>query len=179
MSTALALVRHGQTAWNEAGRLQGSSDIPLDATGREQAAKGGAELAGRRWDVLVSSPLDRAVESAQIIGHRIGLEPVKSIAGLRERDYGPLEGQYLYGLSEPEYNRLHAGAEPEDEVAERGLEALRHVLDDYPEQRIIVVAHGTLIRLTMSALLGQPHPRLANCEVVDVEPELLLNPQAA
>jgi uncharacterized phosphatase len=179
MSTALALVRHGQTAWNEAGRLQGSTDIPLDATGREQAAAGGAELAGRQWDVLVSSPLGRAVETAQIIGGRIGLEPAKSVAELRERDYGPLEGQYLEGLSEPEYNRLHAGAEPEDEVAERGLKALCRLFEEYPGQRIIVVAHGTLIRLTMSALLGQPHPRLANCEVVDVEPEMLLNLQAA
>ncbi|HET8794775.1 MAG TPA: histidine phosphatase family protein [Arthrobacter sp.] len=179
MSTALALVRHGQTAWNEAGRLQGSTDIPLDATGREQAAAGGAELAGRPWDVIVSSPLGRAVETAQIIGGRIGLEPAKSIPELRERDYGPLEGQLLEGLSEPEYNRLYAGAEPEDEVAERGLKALCGLFEEYPEQRIIVVAHGTLIRLTMSALLGQPHPRLANCEVVDVEPEMLLNLQAA
>lgn len=179
MSAALVLVRHGQTAWNEAGRLQGSTDIPLDAWGREQAAVGGAELADRQWDVLVSSPLVRAVETAQIIGHRIGLEPAKSIAELRERDYGELEGQYLDGLSEPEYNRLHAGAEPEDEVAERGLKALCKLFAEYPEQRIVVVAHGTLIRLTMSALLGQPHPRLANCEVVDVEPEMLLNLQAA
>ncbi|WP_026819674.1 histidine phosphatase family protein [Arthrobacter castelli] len=179
MSTALALVRHGQTAWNEEGRLQGSADIPLDATGREQAAAGGAELAGRQWDVLVSSPLGRAVETAHIFGQRIGLEPATPMAGLRERNYGPLEGQPLKGLSEPEYNRLHAGAEPEDEVAERGLAALRDVLEEYPGQRIVVVAHGTLIRLTMSALLGQPHPRLANCEVVDVEPEMLLNLQAA
>ena len=71
--TLLYLVRHGQTDWNLQRRIQGSTDIALNDTGRAQAARAGQLLARRHWDVLASSPLSRAYETAEIIGGYIAL----------------------------------------------------------------------------------------------------------
>jgi probable phosphoglycerate mutase len=170
---ALVLVRHGETDWNAAGRLQGRTDIELNDVGRAQAREAGAALAGGGWDLLVSSPLQRAVETARIIGATAGLELELTLPGLLERDYGHSEGEYLNGLSEPEMTRIFGAAEAEDTVAERGIAALRGLVREHPGRRIIAVAHGTLIRLTMSALQGRAHPRVPNAQAVPVELDLL------
>jgi len=170
---ALVLIRHGETDWNAAGRLQGRTDVPLNDVGRAQARQAGAALAGGGWDLLVSSPLQRAVETATLIGAAAGLELALTLPGLLERNYGRSEGEYLNGLSEPEMTRIFGVAEAEDAVAERGAAALRRLVDEHPGRRIIAVAHGTLIRLTMSALLGRQHPRVPNAQAVPVDLELL------
>lgn len=173
MSVALVLVRHGQTDWNAAGRLQGRSDIELNTEGRAQAQAAGAALASEPWDVLVSSPLARAAETAKIIGEAIGVRPGFPVENLLERDYRAAEGQYLNGLTEPEFTHFFTGAESEAEVAARGMAALSALLHEHPGRRIIAVAHGTLIRLTMSTLLGRPHRRVLNGEVVAIDPVLV------
>ena len=70
MTGRLVVVRHGQTDWNKAGRMQGSSDIPLNDRGREQAHEAGRALAEQNefWNYLGASPLSRAQETARIIG---------------------------------------------------------------------------------------------------------------
>lgn len=65
--TTFALVRHGQTDWNAQRRLQGSTDIPLNDVGRGQARAAVAVLSGYEWDAIVSSPLSRAAETADLI----------------------------------------------------------------------------------------------------------------
>ena len=62
--TLLYLVRHGETDWNRTHRIQGSTDIPLNDTGRAQARRAGRLLAKRSWDGIYSSPLSRAFETA-------------------------------------------------------------------------------------------------------------------
>lgn len=173
MSTRLVLVRHGQTDWNAEGRLQGRSDIPLNGVGRAQARDAAGMLAGGPWDLLVSSPLVRATETADLIGAGLGLQRSQTVEGLLERDYGSAEGSLMHGLSEPEATRLLGAAETEEEVAQRGLVTLRDLLETYPDRAIIAVTHGTYMRLTLSALLGRPHPRISNGEAVEVELELL------
>ncbi|NQD41453.1 histidine phosphatase family protein, partial [Glutamicibacter halophytocola] len=88
----LGFVRHGQTQWNLEGRLQGSSDIPLNDTGRSQAREAVKVLGAGGWDVIVSSPLSRARETAQIIAEGLGLELGPSYDLLIERDYAQGEG---------------------------------------------------------------------------------------
>ncbi|NKX51472.1 histidine phosphatase family protein [Arthrobacter deserti] len=170
---ALVLIRHGETDWNAAGRLQGRTDIPLNEVGRAQAREAGAALAGGGGNMLVASPLQRAAETATIIGAKSGLRLELKLPELLERDYGQSEGEYLNGLSEPEMTRIFGAAESEDAVAARGVAALRRLVRDHPGRRIVAVAHGTLIRLTMSALLGRPHPRVPNAHAVPVDLELL------
>ena len=87
-----AFIRHGQTEWNRELRLQGSSDIPLNDTGREQAREAVGVLSGTRWDAVVSSPLSRARETAQIIADGLGITLGESYDELVERHYGDGEG---------------------------------------------------------------------------------------
>lgn len=91
---AFYVLRHGQTDWNAQLRLQGSTDIPLNATGREQAARAADILAGQGITRIVSSPLSRALETAQIVGARLGLA-VETDARLIERHFGLFEGMTI------------------------------------------------------------------------------------
>ena len=88
----LVLVRHGETDWNQERRLQGRTDNPLNGVGRAQARKAGRLLAAEPWDVVVSSPLLRAVQTAHLIADAAGLQPAGTIPELVERDYGSAEG---------------------------------------------------------------------------------------
>ena len=170
----LVLVRHGETDWNQERRLQGRTDNPLNGVGRAQARTAGLLLAADPWSVVVSSPLLRAVQTAHIIADVAGLQPAGTIPELIERDYGPAEGLHLNGLAEPQMTAALGIGEPEQAVAHRGLAALRSLAAQFPGQRIIAVAHGTLIRLTLAQLTGQRYPRVLNGEMVEVPLAALL-----
>lgn len=90
--TTICLVRHGETDWNACGRLQGKTDIPLNDKGRTQANQCGMYLAKSDWDVIISSPLKRAVETAEIISSYIVQPTILTMVEFIERDYGDAEG---------------------------------------------------------------------------------------
>ena len=92
--TRIIFLRHGQTDWNKANLMQGITDIPLNDTGREQARTTGKKLAdmGLEFTVLVSSPLSRAYETAQLVGEHFDLQVHKTYPELVERAYGAGEG---------------------------------------------------------------------------------------
>lgn len=94
MANLFFVLRHGQTDWNLQARLQGSTDIPLNDTGREQARRAAALLDGRGLTRIVSSPLSRALETARIVGAALGLEPVIDDR-LIERHFGLFEGMTI------------------------------------------------------------------------------------
>ena len=165
----LSLIRHGQTDWNAADRMQGTSDIPLNDTGRQQARDAVALLADFDWDVIVSSPLERARETAEIIADGLGLELGRSYDLLIERHYG--EGE---GLTKPEIEERWngdscPGLEGLDSVVERGIASLEQIADDYPGKRVIVVCHGTIIRYTLSQLAGREFDHIVNGSISNVE----------
>lgn len=149
----LYLVRHGETDWNRARRIQGSTDIPLNDTGRAQAAMTGALLARRRWDAIYASLLSRAFETASIIADEIGLPVPTTISAIVERHYGEAEG-----LSDTELTRRFPGDTPvpgrEDrgEVVDRVLPALLELAQAHPHEAIVVVSHGGVIRSILNAV---------------------------
>lgn len=102
--TNFFLIRHGETDWNLAGRIQGATDIPLNETGRAQANVTGRSMLGRTWDLVVASPLSRAMETASIIAEVNGLPAPIPLAGLVERNYGEAEG-----LTGPELEAIYPG----------------------------------------------------------------------
>jgi probable phosphoglycerate mutase len=155
--TTLALVRHGQTDWNAQRRLQGSTDIPLNDVGRGQARDAVAVLQDYQWDAVVSSPLSRAAETANLIAAGLGLSVDRRVPELAERSFGPAEGLQ----AGPELEALRTpdggfrGAESEDAAASRGLAALEALAEEFRGRRVLVVAHGTLLRVSLGLAIGR------------------------
>ncbi|MET4134822.1 putative phosphatase [Pseudarthrobacter sp. PvP090] len=154
--TTFALVRHGQTDWNAQRRLQGSTDIPLNDVGRGQARDAVAVLSGYAWDAIVSSPLSRAAETADLLAAGLGLGPARRVPELTERSFGPAEGLQ----AGPELDALRIpdgfhGAESEDGAARRGLAALEALAEEFRGRRVLVVAHGSLLRVSLSRAIGR------------------------
>ena len=89
-SARICLIRHGETAWNAEGRVQGQTDVPLSATGEAQARALVAAFAGERFAALYASDLARVRQTAAPAARALGLE-VRLDAGLRERHYGKFE----------------------------------------------------------------------------------------
>jgi probable phosphoglycerate mutase len=177
--TTLILVRHGETDWNRDRRIQGSTDIPLNDTGRQHARDAAAVLREQLGPdapvVVVSSDLSRARETAEILAGDLGVRVSGLYPDLRERAYGEAEG-----ISADEFlarwGDWHSaevpGAEPWPDLRTRGLRALRDVVRDARRETapvaasVIVVTHGAMIReLIRHATAGELPPvgeRLAN-----------------
>lgn len=156
--TAFALVRHGETDWNRARRIQGSTDIPLNDTGRAQAAATGELLQGRQWSRIVASPLSRAAETAAIIASAVGMPDPELDAAFVERNYGDAEGFTGAELDErfPDGAEV-PGRESREAVAERVVEALHRLAAEHPGESIIVVAHGGVIRSVLETVAPGRH----------------------
>lgn len=144
--TLISLVRHGQTDWNLARRIQGSSDIPLNDTGRAQADATGRALAGGRFDAIYASPLGRAFETASIIASHIGLGEPALLPAIAERHYGEAEGLTGAEILErwPEGTPV-PGRETREQVVERALPALLDLGERHAGESVIVVSHGGVI----------------------------------
>jgi len=107
--TRLCLVRHGETAWNAEGRVQGQLDIPLNEVGRKQARAVGAVLGREKFDAIYSSDLQRVMQTAEPAAKALGMAPVLD-ARLRERHYGMFEKLTYVEVKEKhpeEYARFH------------------------------------------------------------------------
>ncbi len=158
LTGSLTMIRHGQTDWNKAGKMQGVSDIPLNDLGREQARQTGLALAdkGLVFDVLVSSPLSRAFETAQLVGKELGLAVSQTYAALVERNYGQAEGLDIPPAARKEPDAFYEGVESERSLFLRGVQAARQLVEQYPGQRILAVSHGSLIRRLLCAAQGEP-----------------------
>ncbi|WBU38572.1 histidine phosphatase family protein [Homoserinibacter sp. YIM 151385] len=165
--TELFLVRHGETDWNAARRIQGRTDIPLNDTGRAQARATGRLLARRSWDGVVTSPLARAAETAAIIAAELGLgEPAVS-EPLVERDYGAAEGLDYTEIDRrfPEGARV-PGRETREQVAARVVPELVRLAQARPGASLVVVSHGGAIRSALTEVEpGIQHGRIGNGSV--------------
>ena len=157
--TLLYLVRHGETDWNRTHRIQGSTDIPLNDTGRSQASRAGRLLARRSWDGIYSSPLSRAFETATIIAAELGLAGPSPVPDLVERNYGEAEG-----LTDRQIVRRYPGATPvpgresREEVAARVIPALLRLAEENAGRHLIISSHGAVIRTVLIAV-GAPIQR--------------------
>jgi probable phosphoglycerate mutase len=156
----LLLWRHGQTAWNAERRFQGHSDVPLDATGHEQARRAARYIAALHPRGLYSSDLSRAVETAEYLARLTGL-PVQLDKDLRERGGGSWEG-----LTDAEIRAQYPAeyatwappdGEPVTAVAGRSAGSLQRIADSLDSGSLaVIVGHGAQINLGLSRLLGLP-----------------------
>ncbi|WP_454295343.1 histidine phosphatase family protein [Salana multivorans] len=165
-ASRVVLLRHGQTDYNRAGRLQGQVDIPLNEAGLEQARAAASVVAGFSPALVLSSDLGRAIETARIVADAL-VDDVSVVPDprLRERAFGELEGMYdaeiraaypdVWAARRVGERLVGVGAEDRGEVGARFAEAVWEYLRRLPEgSTLLVVAHGACIALGITALLG-------------------------
>ena len=165
----LLLARHGQTEWHAENRYAGRTDIGLTPTGHEEARSLARRALEEGPALVLCSPLVRSEESARPSAEACGVE-LKVDERLREVDFGEWEGRTLREIRAeyPEAAERFEGATVEDPfpggdslpgAAARALAALREVSDGHPGEKVLVVAHNTLVRLVLCSILGIPLPR--------------------
>lgn len=166
ISTRICIVRHGETDWNVEKRIQGHTDVPLNATGRAQALAMAYNASHHQFSVLYSSDLGRAMETALALGQREGLE-VRSLPQLRERHYGifqgitAAEGAELY----PAAYRHYIARDPTYDFetgesllgfAARVWEGLDWMVRHHAGETLCAVSHGGVLDILYRQATGRP-----------------------
>ena len=152
------LVRHGETEWAKLGRHTGRTDIPLTDPGRDQARALGRRLDGHAFGLVLTSPLSRAAETAEIAGH--GETAVRD-EDLMEWDYGALEGRKTADIRiEMPGWTIWRGPWPQGETVEdvgaRADRVIARIRSAQPDGDVLVFAHGHLLRVLAARWIGLP-----------------------
>lgn len=157
--TRLILVRHGETDWNRQLRFQGQVDVPLNATGREQALRVARRLSEGEVHRVVSSDLSRARQTAEplaeLLSRRGAPEPL-ALAALREQSFGLVDGMSVDEIKRQHpaawnqwvgFDADHAfeGGESTRRFHARVLQGLRELVDGHAGQTLVVVTHGGVL----------------------------------
>jgi probable phosphoglycerate mutase len=174
--TELVFIRHGETDWNRQQRFQGQIDVDLNATGRAQAQRLAARLAADPADVLISSDLARALQTAAPLGQAWALQAAP-VRGLREQSFGMLEG-----LDVPTIKTQHAdlwqewlahradfalpgGGESLRQFHDRVIAAVRVIAHTHAGRRVAVVTHGGVLDMLWHSAQGLPLDGLRSCAI--------------
>lgn len=189
MQLNLYIMRHGETDWNKQGLIQGSSDIDLNAYGRELAEKtrDGFAKDGISFDRLYCSPLHRAVETAEIVNEKQHL-PILQDERIKEMSFGKYEGHSLKALARSDENLQNCFSKPSLYRPDPTGESFTHLLDraenflteeiipleKYGMKNVLTVCHGAIIRAVLSVIRRDPlddfwNDRQPNCSVNLIE----------
>ncbi|MEU0386727.1 histidine phosphatase family protein [Streptomyces chartreusis] len=159
----LLLVRHGETEWSRSGQHTSFTDLPLTPNGEEQAKSLAPLLTGRSFALVLTSPLGRAVRTAELAG----LTGAVRDADLHEWYYGAYEGVTTEEIhrTRPDWDLWTDGGPPgpddkpgesPEEVGERADRVLSRVADALPGGDVLLVAHGHFLRVLTARRLGLP-----------------------
>lgn len=173
--TDLIFIRHGETDWNRQQRFQGQIDVPLNPTGHEQARRLAQALAGERFDLLISSDLQRARETAMPL-ERVHAKPVLAQAGLREQSFGVLEGMDVAGIKSrhpqlwAQWLRHDAHyALPDGESTRqfhaRVVSAVRELATAHGDKTLVLVTHGGVLDMLWRTVHGLPLHGARECAI--------------
>ena len=164
-ATRIIAVRHGETAWNVATRIQGQLDIPLNARGQWQAARVAAALAAEPLDAVYASDLARAWATGAAIAQAAG-RPMHAHTGLRERGFGSLQGQTFAEIEAafPEDARRWRSRDPDwappggeslIRLGERISHTFAEIAGRHLGEQIVLVAHGGVLDVLSRLATGQ------------------------
>jgi broad specificity phosphatase PhoE len=164
MTTSIILARHGQTAWNAAEVFRGQIDIKLDETGLKQAELLAGYLSHRKFEAIYSSPLRRAVQTAEAIARYHGLA-VEIDPGLNDMNFGEWQGFSIQDVrirfselfemwvSDPHRVRIPSG-ESLDDVRQRTLTLVNRIVNKHEGKVVVLVSHRVVNKVLICALLG-------------------------
>lgn len=169
----ICVARHGETDWNTAGILQGWSDVPINDHGRLQAHEMAAGFAASGFSCVYSSPLQRARETAEIICRALRLRPPFCHEGLKERNFGSVQGvpKSELGVRNPALlqqilKRNPACAfeqgESMDHFADRVLAALSSIGEGHSGERVLVITHGWVMDVITRHIRKLPRSAILN-----------------
>ncbi len=182
MLTTVYLIRHGETEWNVTGRWQGHTDVPLNDIGRTQASLLAQHLstAGARFDVIYSSDLTRAYQTAWEIGAAVRV-PVQLLPPLREIDLGSWSGltrdeirsryPVEFELLERGQDIPRGGAETLSALRNRVVTAIEALVARHSGETMALVSHGGVIRMMLAHVYGfdstrwKELPHIANTSI--------------
>lgn len=162
----LILVRHGQTEWNAGGRYQGQSNVALSDTGRKQARFLAERFPVRQLDAIYTSDLDRAKETAECVGKRLGLTVCPEKA-FRELSFGDWEGLTYQEISSRwpgEAEKLFTApdelviphGETFQDLQKRALDKIYSLYEKHIDQTVAVFAHGAINKTILAGLMHIP-----------------------
>jgi len=158
-AVTIYLVRHGQTDWNLQGRLQGNTDNPLNATGREQAEDLARRLAEIPVDHIYCSTLKRATATAEAFADRAS---ITALAALNERSRGAFEGRIAREVADEFEPRFHSledeldGGESLQATYDRVKATTLEIINKHPHGNVIIVGHSGINPLVIASLIDLP-----------------------
>jgi broad specificity phosphatase PhoE len=165
--TLICVVRHGETDWNTTGVLQGWLDVPINERGRAQAREMAQAFAGAGFACVYTSPLVRALETAEIIAALLRLPPPVRHDGLKERNFGVIQGIPKTELAELNPSLLEhivkrnpdtrfEQGESMDECATRVLDGVMDIARQSPGERVLAITHGWAMDAIAREVKGLP-----------------------
>ena len=159
-NTHLGLLRHGQTDWNINFLLQGVTDIPMNQTGIEQVKLAAQAIRAEDWDVVLTSPLSRARQTAEIIASQHGYTEIIEQELLIERSFGEAEG-LSHEQWRAKYSNLDVipGGESRTQLADRSRLLLETISQELAGKRVLAISHGALIRALIAIASNNELPR--------------------
>ena len=173
-------VRHGQTDWNLARKMQGGeTEKELNSTGIEQAKQTKKELENAKYDIVICSPMHRAIQTAEIINKDRNV-PIITDERIRERKLGELEGNKVTDETEKkiwDYNLNYQIPNGENihDFEKRILEFFNEIKLKYVDKTVLIVAHGGIAKVIKMHLYGMPESNnlsgigMKNCEIIEAE----------
>ncbi len=159
MATEITIIRHGETIWNAQQRIQGHRNSKLSENGIRQAGLVAKSLAKREFDVLISSDLERAAETAGIINKLLQL-PLEYNKNMRERSFGIVEGMTLAEMKEKfprEYRSYKerepgfkfSGGESIEQLFNRVTSEIEAIARKFENKKVLIVSHGLVLETMM------------------------------
>ncbi len=169
--TTIYLVRHGETAWNAERRMQGQTDIPLNEKGMQQADACGAALNPADYNIIISSHLKRAKQTAEIINTYLQL-PFEQMEEFAERSFGDGEGLTMDERLALYPDHQFPNQEELEDFSNRIMGGMEKVAATYPGKQVLLVAHGAVINRILSIVsngeLGSGKTMIENTSITTI-----------
>lgn len=168
------LVRHGETDWNNLGKIQGQIDNPLNSTGKMQAKECATFFNDVEVDHLVTSPLDRAMETMEHIKVQNDFDMKIHVRNdFIERNFGALEGidgKHYYTIED--FSTVE-NYELDEDLIKRTVGACHSIVNEFPDSNTVVTCHSHTIRSVLIGLFPEKYnwdnSKLKNCAIIELE----------
>ncbi len=169
--TTICLIRHGETDWNAQRRIQGRTDIPLNEKGIQQARECRDFLKNSEWDLIITSPLKRAKQTAEIINEALNIDVIEMDEFI-EKSFGDVEGMTLQERRSAYPDRNYPNQEDDEAFSSRIQKGIEKIQEKYEHGKVILVAHGAVISTLLAILsdgkIGTGKTRLGNACISNI-----------